>query len=375
MKSDRILKVLLASHIGEPWGGVSVRYQDLLDSIYSSLVDVCFVETQDGIRKFDSTGKVNLRNILYSGRHLLRFCLTLIRVKPDVVHIATAASGSFIKHGVMVLFANLFQVKVILAPHCGYRRLIPKDHLLWKYYVKFILDRTDGVIILSREWFALTDELLIDENKLLYLPNSINLEPYLSIDRSSESTNDAFIFLYLGHVGEEKGIFDLIHATKRLITLTDRRFFINLIGGIGVQSSDLKIIKSMIDDYQLGEYLFLYDAEFGEEKLKRFQQADVYIFPSHHEGMPISIIEAMATGLPIIATDVGGIPDLVVNGLSGYLVPVKSPDLLADVMLKLMEDEKQKIDMGEFARKTVVDNHNVEIEAYSLVDFYNEIIQ
>ncbi|MCK4820291.1 glycosyltransferase family 4 protein, partial [bacterium] len=105
-----------------------------------------------------------------------------------------------------------------------------------------------------------------------------------------------------------------------------------------------------------------------------YQDADIFVFPSYHEGLPAVVLEAMSCGLPVIATDVRGNRDLISAGENGILVPPRSPGKIAEAITTLIEDEKLKEKLGKNARKTIEDKYtwdavtNRILECYELLD-------
>ncbi|MBQ9478729.1 MAG: glycosyltransferase family 4 protein, partial [Selenomonadaceae bacterium] len=77
-----------------------------------------------------------------------------------------------------------------------------------------------------------------------------------------------------------------------------------------------------------------------------YQMADVYVFPSRHEGLPTSLIEAMSSGLPSVVSDIGGCEDLIFDGVTGFRVPVEDADAYAVEIMKLFDDDDTRINLG-----------------------------
>jgi glycosyltransferase involved in cell wall biosynthesis len=103
-------------------------------------------------------------------------------------------------------------------------------------------------------------------------------------------------------------------------------------------------------------------------------QADVFVLSSRSEGLPISILEAMAAGLPVVASDVGGIPELVVDGETGLLVPAGDPDALAAALRRLVEDGELRRRLGAAARARVEQRFSVEQARRSHVELYERLL-
>jgi glycosyltransferase involved in cell wall biosynthesis len=111
----------------------------------------------------------------------------------------------------------------------------------------------------------------------------------------------------------------------------------------------------------------------GEEKLACFERADVFVFPSHYEGMPMAVLEAMAAGLPVVATSVGGIPELVADGVNGILIAPRAPRDLSAALEKLCKDARLRSEMGH---KNILlsQDHHIDGYALKLEAIYNQIV-
>jgi glycosyltransferase involved in cell wall biosynthesis len=111
-----------------------------------------------------------------------------------------------------------------------------------------------------------------------------------------------------------------------------------------------------------------------ESVLPYLQASDVWTLPSLTEALPVSMLEAMATGLPVVATTVGGIPDVIDDGVSGYLVPPGQVQPLADALKKILADPAKRQQMGAAARQRVLDRYAIDTVAATYVDLYEQII-
>ena len=104
--------------------------------------------------------------------------------------------------------------------------------------------------------------------------------------------------------------------------------------------------------------------------------SDILVLPSLSEGRPNVVLEALSCEVPVVATDVGGIPELVVNGETGYLVPAKNPAELSGKINKLLEDRSRREKMGKFGRKSIIQRGLTwETHAKKTVDIYTELLQ
>jgi glycosyltransferase involved in cell wall biosynthesis len=110
----------------------------------------------------------------------------------------------------------------------------------------------------------------------------------------------------------------------------------------------------------------------GDDKTACFERADVFVFPSHDEGMPMAVLEAMAAGLPVVATAVGGIPELLEDGENGMLVAPRAPKDLSRALERLCRDPRLRLRMGSRSARLAQD-FDIDLYARRLSSIYNGV--
>jgi len=140
--------------------------------------------------------------------------------------------------------------------------------------------------------------------------------------------------LFIGRVSVEKGCDCLLRACKRL-TEEGKSFKLTLVGDGDIKSFSDMAVELGID----GRVLF---AGYRREVSDFLRESEIFVLPSRGEGLPISILEAMAYGLPVIASHVGGIPEAIQHGENGYLVPAGDQLCLANMMGKMIDEGREK---------------------------------
>jgi glycosyltransferase involved in cell wall biosynthesis len=263
----------------------------------------------------------------------------------------------------MALIARLLGFKVILQFHFSYSKL-PTRGLLGAF-MQWVIPRCSGIVILSSEWFPLAAKY--PKLPLKFIPNAIDTSLFSDIQRP-RTADSTVRLLYLGHLGREKGTFDLLQAIQKLNLTGDQKYELNLYGE-SITEGDYQTIAAMIKDEKLSDRVKIHPPVYDDEKKQVFACADVLILPSHHEGMPMSIIEAMAAGLPVVATSVGGIVDQVVDGQTGFLVQPQDAKHLSVVLAKLIGDQALRNQMGAAGREKAVEQYDIESKAEAVFSF------
>ncbi|TXH20802.1 MAG: glycosyltransferase family 1 protein [Chitinophagaceae bacterium] len=230
-----------------------------------------------------------------------------------IVHIHGASKGSFYRKYLIFLIAKfLFGKKVVYHLHSGeFHNFYEHTSGLIKGRIHHITKRVDSFICLSPHWENyLKSHFKIQ--RLIILNNPVELPQSF---QKTEDKNSFHTFLYLGLILEKKGIFDLLQViAQNKQTLKDR--FQLIIGGDG----DTKRLKGYIEDNNLSGLVQFVGWVSGEQKKALLSKCDVLILPSYNEGLPISILEAMANSKAILSTKVGGIPAIVKDNENGFLV-------------------------------------------------------
>ena len=268
--------------------------------------------------KFIATydGKLNaIENCIFFAKAYLKIFFRLLTDRDiKIVHIHGSSKGSFYRKYLVFLTAKfVFNKKVVYHLHGSEFHIFQeKSGQFTKLIIKHLAEKTDTFVCLSQWWFGYLSNIF--NIKKLYIVNN-PIDPARFTNHRLEKNKLELKLLFLGRIGERKGIFDLL---KVLINNKEiwRRNIKLLIGGDG----EIERVQAIIDSDKLEgvvEYVGWVD---GQKKWELLTQCDVLVLPSYNEGLPISILEAMSYGKAIVATTVGGIPEVVINGENGYLI-------------------------------------------------------
>jgi len=179
---------------------------------------------------------------------------------------------------------------------------------------------TDAVVVLANSEKRDFEQRGITKG-LAVIPNAVDVPQYCG-SAGRVHSGKVQQLAYLGRLVRGKGILEAIEAIE--ILHTEERFSdIELrIAGSGPAREE---IKRCIDDRRLGSCVRLVGPVYGNDKVEFLRAADVFVLPSYKEGLPYSILESLAAGTPVIASNVGGIPDVVVDRVHGVLINPRDP--------------------------------------------------
>ena len=127
-------------------------------------------------------------------------------------------------------------------------------------------------------------------------------------------------------------------------------------------------IERFIPDVNLVDNVKMLGAVYGDSKERLFCESDIFVFPTHHEAFGLVNLEAMRAGLPVVSSNEGSIPEVVIDGLNGYIVDPKNVEQLSDRVLKLVNDEELRIKMGRAGRKIYEESFTIEAYEKRLQD-------
>jgi glycosyltransferase involved in cell wall biosynthesis len=166
-----------------------------------------------------------------------------------------------------------------------------------------------------------------------------------------------------------KGLRDLIEAYR--VLMNDGIAFQAVIFGEG---SERESLEGLIDQYGLTSHVALPGSIENEKLPEVFDSMDLFVLPSHSEGVPVSLMEAIAAGLPVVATDVGGVSELIDSNLTGFLVPARQPQMLAQAIGAFQRmSSAEKSEVAQAARKSIEKRFNGLSEANRLKQLFSDI--
>ena len=249
-------------------------------------------------------------------RFYLLFSYLLTR-RVDKVLIFCSTGPSFVEKGLAAIICKLFFKKVIFAPRSGLLREQIQSSPLFRAYVKFILRLSDKVICQSQGWKTFYEDICGgDKEKFIVILNWINPQEYIDNKPVYDNKSDhAHTLLYLGWLEEYKGIFDLIEAMN-LVKDKAPGLIVNVHGSGKAEAAAIERTRQ----YGLQNTIIFKGRANRARRFEALAAADIYVQPSHAEGFPNALIEAMASGLPSIACNVGGVPEIVIPGKTGILL-------------------------------------------------------
>lgn len=302
--------------------------------------------------------------------------LTKIRGSSSVYITLSSSTWGFLKDSIFIWMALLFGLNVKIHLHGGgFYDFFQNQTGLYKAFVKMTLAKVSTYIVLGNKLRKQFDFIDLDNCKTKVVHNGLPpmLDPRF-VQPKKVGTGGVVNFVYLSNMIESKGYLDLLEACRLMISQGYTNFTCKFYGTfIRVGKSDKMSLRSsdpknefcsLIGKYGLKDKVFYGGHISGLNKEVVLRDSHVFVLPSYYpwEGQPISIIEALAFGMPIVSTSHRGIPDLVIDGLNGLLVPPKSPEQVFLAMRFFVENPEKIKEMGlesigHYKRNFTYDKH------------------
>lgn len=283
----------------------------------------------------------------------------------DVVHIhsALAPTVTVLRAGLLAAAGRARGCVVIVHAHGGNVEFWLVSRLR-QLLLRMAMSPAARVIAV---WTVGADALreTLGAGKVGLIDNGVPLGPY-TVEREA---NDPPRILYVGLLTPRKGVLDLLDAS-RMLQERGVRHELLLLGGTPDEGPEAEVAVREAAD----ERTRFLGRRPPEEMPQAYASADVFCLPSWWEAMPLSILEAMASALPVVATDVGDVSRSVQDGETGFVVPPRSPADLANALEKLLADPALRSRMGDAGRSRVEDHFSSDSTARQVSALYADVL-
>ena len=294
-------------------------------------------------------------------------------VKPDIIHPHNTKENIACK-----IIGGLLKIPVIPIYHCNhklYERNNVSIGMKRKIYETIYLDILERLtsrfsakdIAVSHSVKNNIKRFGISDEKIEIIYSGINGDDFKPKKFNPKKVKTKVNILSVSRIDENKGIFDIIDAVK-IIKKRGCEFVINF-GGDGPlleEAKELVVSNRLNQEVKFLGYI---------KNIQEFQlTSDIFVSASYSEGLPLNIIEAMGMGLPVVATNVGGIPEIIEHGKNGLIIPDKNPIALALNLLTLIQDPSLRERYGQEARRTILEKFEIRKMVNNILDLYKYLL-
>jgi len=276
-----------------------------------------------------------------------------------VLHVHAASNASFWRKGAFMALALALRWPVVFHLHGGgFAHFHARSSPLGRRAIRFFLDHATVIVVVSERWGAWMRKTTRNP-RIACIPNPVALP-----GETAAGAREPALVVFSGRCEPGKGIYDLLDAVAALRPVCPR-LRIECAG-----DGDLGALQRRAAELGIGAQVEMRGWIGPRERSRLLERAAVFVMPSHAEGMPMSLLEAMAAGCPVIASAVGGIPDLVTHDVNGLLVPPRDPAALADALRALLSEPRRAARLGREARATIANRYTAEHALERLEQLY-----
>lgn len=328
--------LMVGTHLTKTRGGITTLITELLNSELQNDFQIRYIASQAE----DFGG---FRKGILALSAMLKFAVEIFRRPPTLVYIHIGSNASLYRESLFIILAKVFNRKVIGHFHAGdIDEYFSVQSNVGQMFISKSLSLCDRLIAVADE-SARKLKKLAPESEIEVVVNSIKTDDFNFLPHRFDQRKNLVRILFVGAMGKLKGEKDLADALKIL-----RDKFSNLrVSFLGYGSEDLLEYCREIGVEDLIEFC---GAVSLEKRIEFYENADIFVLPTLAEAMPISVIEAMASGLAIVSTKVGGIPEIIENGKEGFLVEPQNFEQLAEKIELLANDKKLRLKIASAAR-------------------------
>jgi glycosyltransferase involved in cell wall biosynthesis len=360
--------ILFILHLPPPVHGASIASQYIRDSVR---INDTFNATYINLMTADSltdVGRGSWKKLLVFAKIVAKVFTSLSKNKYDLCYITLNVKGfGFYKDFIVIMLAKLFNQNIIYHFHnkgVSTRSPISVRKLLYKLVFK----NSKSILSSSHLYYDIS-EFAKPEN-VLYCPLGI---PIANPIQPIKKSNAVCKLLYLGNMMEHKGVYILLEACRVLKESFALHFECHFVGDWADISEDQ--FRKKVSAYGLAECVFTHGKKYGSDKHFFYENADIFVFPTyyHSETFGIVNLEAMQFSLPIVSTYNGGIPDAVLDGKTGYLVPQKDVAKLAEQLRILILDPSLRKQMGHHGHLHFKEHFTLKKYEDNLISIFEEV--
>lgn len=330
-------------------------------------VDVCTLYATNDVKNIEEIKKKNVRiwsldlKNKYGLSNVGKIKKIIERGNYDIIHVHLFPASAFIALSSLFLPNN---IRYIFTEHSTFNRR--RTIKIFKIVDGFIYSRYSKIICSSGQvQNSLIKWIPKNKEKTEVLNNGTPIHSKPVVDQIIKN----YDVLFVGRLVHQKGIRFLLEAVSILQNKYKKSIKVAIVGGGPLE----KELKKMCEKLKITHSVkFL---GFRRDIDQLMKSSKVFVLPSCWEGFGIVIIEAMKNRLPIVATNIGGIPEIITNGKEGVLVPRENPEILASSINHLLEDKKLRNKFIQNAYKKVQEEYSIEKYTDTMLNLYSNIVE
>ena len=347
-------KILFLMQLPPPVHGVSMVNVSIRDSHYINAKIIGEYVNISPARELSDLGKLTIGKMISTIIIFFKCVFKYIRFKPDVVYLTLSPRGfAFWKDALILQMLKVLGAKTVIHLHGkGMSVEVIKSKMkqrLYKFFFKGVND-----IHLSKSLFSDIETILDNNMSLIEVNNGVENK------RANERLPSEFpTFLYLSNYVPTKGADTFIEAVNLLDDKYIGRFKVKLVGKISNQKFYSELVNKV--EKRFTDFIDFSGPIYGDKKFEVFNNSDVFVLPSKNECFPLTILEAMSSGLPVLSTFEGAIPDIIDDGINGRIFESNDPGALAAILAQYIDNPSLIASHGANAISKYKEKYTLEI--------------
>lgn len=362
-------KILIIGQVPPPIHGSNIMTELFIQAIDLSKYNYVHINKQFSFN-ISEVEKLKPIKIFRIVKIIFKAVMTMKAFKPDalIYLVSTKKTGLVPDLLLLYLSRRFFHSHNILYIHgVGHKKNY--TNRLYKKLYDTVLTNKCSVIILST--LQRYDISFLTKN-IYVLPNCISPLTPSSPSAPLATKDKSFNILFLSNIYKNKGLLHLLVAVMQVLKMKNN---IKLtVAGRFADPDFEETILSFIKTNKLTSNVEFVGPAYGSQKELLFHEADLFVLPSYNEAFPLVLLEAMSFGLPVISTSVGGIPEIITDGVNGYIVPPKESEQLANRIEELATDLQLRIRFGNNARKKFTEQYSFSAYRHNVNQILNSAV-
>jgi len=345
-----------------------ISYEEVMDNIYIHRFKWLEPKKFRALVHFEGLMDI-IRMITYVISLFLNLILIIWKYKIQIIHAHSVIPTGFIAS----LVSKIMRKPLFITAH-GMDINNFENQRFFNYFISHSLNSSYKSIAVSEDLANKMRLMVNDDNKIVVIKNAVDTDRFnpnknINIRQNFGIKYEDVVILFVGYLDEFKGIYELINAFN-IIHSENRKVKLMMIGAGPKKDHLLKILTEMNIENEV-----IFTGRVEPQKIhKYYQAADIFVLPSYTEGLPVSVLEAMACGLPIVATDVGGIPEIITDGFNGFLIPPMNEKELCKKLRVLIADKIYREGFRQKSIEMIEDEFNFDKKLDKLIKLYRIFI-
>jgi glycosyltransferase involved in cell wall biosynthesis len=338
-------RVLVVGPLPAPYNGMTVVTETILSSWLREGFRIVHVDTSDR-RKISNVGRLDVTNIALALKATADMLRALARRDVELVYLPIAKNRlGFLRDAPFLLAARASRRTTVVHFHARGFDEFRKSQPLWmRGLIELCLHSERAHAIVLGERLKNEFEGLIPGQRVHVIPNGVADQRMHAENWRSEPAT----VLHLSTLWSTKGVFEVLESAVRLgDRLPGVRY---VLAGGWYSPAEARRAQRYIADHDLHDSVHVLGPVTGDQKRELLAMATLMVFPSHSEGHPLVVLEALSASLPVVATRVGAIPEIIDDGKEGFLVEPGDVDTLVERIAQVIGDPALRAEMGRSAR-------------------------